>query len=369
MKLLIVKFYNMKLFLLKFTFAFVGLWMTLSVFGQNTYSPPRLSNPDSWSMVLIPDPQTYVKFSRNQPIFDLMIAWIQDNIDRLNIGLVLCTGDMVEQNHLLMPHGQNGDQPSKLQWEMVSKAFDKLNGRVPYMVTTGNHDFGILSAENRRTHFDEYFPVEKNFLNMKMIRDVGTDEWGVPTLTNATYEYVTPHGKKMLVLVLEFAPREAMIEWAQKVVAQEKYKDHEVIVLTHSYLDSESKHIVKEGYPLTDLNYGEAIWKKLIQPASNIRMVFSGHIGVPDNPQGHLGFRTDLNVAGKKVQQMTFNAQALGGGWHGNGGDGWLRILEFLPDGKTVKVKTFSPLFAISPSTRHLAWRTAGYDEFEFVLD
>ena len=65
---------------------------------------------------------------------------------------------------------------------------------------------------------------------------------------------------------------------------------------------------------------------------------------------------------------MMFNAQREGGGWNGNGGDGWLRILEFLPDGKTVQVKTFSPLFALSPATQHLAWRTESYDQFSFDL-
>jgi hypothetical protein len=66
---------------------------------------------------------------------------------------------------------------------------------------------------------------------------------------------------------------------------------------------------------------------------------------------------------------MTFNAQAMGGGWFGNGGDGWLRYLEFLPDGKTVKVKTFSPLFAISPATQKLAYKKEKNQEFEFTLD
>jgi hypothetical protein len=116
-------------------------------------------------------------------------------------------------------------------------------------------------------------------------------------------------------------------------------------------------------------NYGAAIWKKLVQPSKNILMVLSGHIGEEHDARAHLAFRTDVNVAGRKVQQMTFNAQALGGGWHGNGGDGWLRILEFLPDGKTIQVKTFSPLFAISPTTWQYAWRTEPYDEFTFTLD
>lgn len=44
----------------------------------------------------------------------------------------------------------------------------------------------------------------------------------------------------------------------------------------------------------------------------NIEMVFSGHIGAPDDPRKHVGFRIDKNSAGKDVSQMTFNAQALG---------------------------------------------------------
>jgi hypothetical protein len=45
----------------------------------------------------------------------------------------------------------------------------------------------------------------------------------------------------------------------------------------------------------------------------------------------------------------------------------WSLIL--LPDGKTIKVMTFSPLFAISPTTRQFAWRTEAYDEVTIILD
>ena len=92
----------------------------------------------------------------------------------------------------------------------------------------------------------------------------------------------------------------------------------------------------------------------------------------PDGSDDYLqsiGWRVDRNNAGKEVFQMMFNVQTLGGGWEGNGGDGWLRILEFLPDGKTVKVRTYSPLFGISKLTRHLANRTAPYDQFDFSIE
>ena len=341
----------------------------VSAFAQNTYTPPKLSHPDSWSMVVLPDPQTYVKFERNQPLFELMTAWISENADPLHIRMVLCTGDLVEQNEMPNPDGRNGNQSSKAQWESVARAFGRLDGKVPYIPASGNHDFGYKSIENRHSNFDKYFPADKNFLNQKMLRDVSYGANGMPTLANATFELISPQGQKYLIMALEFAPRDTIIEWANQIVNQDKYKDHRIIVLTHSYLNAKNEPIEKEGYPLTDGNYGAAIWKKLVHPSKNIQMVVSGHIGAPDDARGHVGFRTDLNSGGKKVNQMVFNAQAMGGGWNGNGGDGWLRLLEFLPDGKTVKVKTFSPFFAISPSTQKLAWRTEPFDEFTFQFE
>lgn len=160
-----------------------------------------------------------------------------------------------------------------------------------------------------------------------------------------------------------------MIEWAKSVTTKEEYSDYTVVVLTHSYLNARNEHIEKENYPITDGNYGKAIWEKLVEPSKNIQMVFSGHIGAPNDFKAHVGYKVDKNKAGKKVNQITFNAQALGGGWHGNGGDGWLRILEFLPDNETVKMHTFSPLFAISPQTQEKSWNKEVYNEFSFSLD
>ena len=50
-------------------------------------------------------------------------------------------------------------------------------------------------------------------------------------------------------------------------------------------------------------------------------------------------------------------------------GDGWLRIREFLPDGRTIKVRTYSPLFGISSLTKHLAHRTGACDRFDMVIE
>ncbi len=347
----------------------IFLFFSNAILAQQKYSAPKLSHPGSWSMILMPDPQTYVKYERNQPLLELMTAWISENVDLLNIKMVLCTGDLVEHNEMINPDSIHANQPSKAQWASVARAFSRLDGKVPYITAAGNHDYGYKSIENRKSNFNKYFPVDKNFLTQKLVREVGMNGENIPTLENASFEFKAPSGKNFLFLSLEFAPRDTIISWAKQVINQEKYKDHTIVLLTHSYMNAKNEHIEKENYPITDGNYGAALFKKLVQPSKNIEMVFAGHIGAPNDAKAHTAFKTDTNAAGKKVQQMVFNAQALGGGWYGNGGDGWLRILEFLPDGKTVEVKTFSPFFAISPTTQSFAWRTEAHDQFSFQLN
>ena len=71
----------------------------------------------------------------------------------------------------------------------------------------------------------------------------------------------------------------------------------------------------------------------------------------------------------KNVPQMMFNAQTADKQWFGNGGDGWLRIMEFMPDGKTIKIKTFSPLFALLLLLCDKSWRTDSYDQFDITIE
>ncbi|MCM4171094.1 serine/threonine protein phosphatase [Arenibacter sp. TNZ] len=347
---------------------FVLIFST-SLQAQESYSAPKLTNPDSWSIILVPDTQTYVKFERNQGTLETMTAWISENIDALNIKMVLCTGDLVQHNELLVTDKINGNAPSREQWRAVSHAFERLDGKVPYILAAGNHDFGYNNMENRNSNYNQYFPVHRNLLNAKALRAAGKNIDGLPSVENATYEFISPQKRKFLFLNLEFAPRDTILQWANNEISKDIYKDHTVVLLTHSYLNAENKHKEKENYPIIDANYGKSIWEKLVAPSQNVQMAISGHIGSPDNFRKHTAFKVDKNAGGKKVNQITFNAQAMGGGWNGNGGDGWLRIMEFLPDGKTVITTTFSPYFAISPTTQKMAYQKDDFNNFNIQLD
>lgn len=347
----------------------VFLLSTVSLIAQVYPVRPQLADKNSFSMILLPDPQSYIKFDANQPLFELQTAWIVNNQDSLNIKGVLCTGDLVEQNETRMPDGVNGNQTSEEQWQAASRAFERLDNKVPYVICTGNHDYGYYRAENRLTRFPEYFPSERNNCWRKTLVETGRDSRGIPTLENAAYEFITDTWGKLLVISLEFAPRDEALEWAKQVTEKPAYKNHKVIILTHSYLSGEGERRVKEGYAISPANYGEAIWQKLVYPSKNICMVINGHECEIADYKDNVSFRTDKNAAGKNIPQMMFNAQTADGQWHGNGGDCWIRIMEFMPDGKTIRIRTFSPLFAISPLTADKSWRTAAYDQFDITIE
>ena len=343
---------------------------------------PTLEDENSFSMILVPDPQSYTKFAANQPLFDLQTAWIAQNIDRLNIKAALFTGDMVEQSgkqiSAPLPNPYNGDQTGRQQWEAVSRALSRLDNRLPYVVAQGNHDIGHITATDRHTIMPEFIRPERNILFEKHLVATCENWQGVHTMENSAYEFEDKAWGDLLVITFEFAPRDEAIEWAKKLTTSEQYKNHKVIILVHSWLDTDGTRRAKEGYTLRPCNWPEAVWQKLVYPSKNICMVLCGHTGDdPDikvgdvkgtNYQPTTSYRVDKAADGRDIPQMMFNSQQGDGDWNGNGGDCWLRILEFKPDGKTISVRTFSPMFAISRLTQHLAWRTAEYDQFDIVI-
>ncbi len=375
-----VRFYPMKNQIHAcFVATLAALTLAVTALAQeNAYQPPALEQQGSWSLVMVPDIQNYVKWGRNQPILDLMMTWIDENIDPLNIKMVVIVGDLVNNNEKII-NDHDGNQTTTQQWQAASRALAKLDGKVPYIAASGNHDYSIDLQGNRRSRYSEFITTERNPLNQKILVQNNRNEQDQPTLENSACEIKGLNGRDYLFLTVEYAPRDSIVEWAKKIAALEQYKNHRIVLITHSYLDAKdqltgpapSTWIRWEPFNVNNAieksarmelprsNTGRQIWDKLVQPATNIELVLCGHISGE-------GYRQDANAAGKTVHQILFDAQSVGGGYfEGNGGDGWLRIMEFYPDGRTAKVRTFSPLFAASPTTRQFAWMKDARNEFE----
>ena len=339
-----------------------------SAFAQHRADRQNLTDENSFSMILLGDPQGYVKYDINQPIFELCTAWIADNVDHLNITAVLCTGDLVEQNDNNALNRNMLNQTSTQMWESVSRSFERIDNLVPYMLAAGNHDYGWRSAENGQTNYPKYFPVERNRMWKETLVSEFPNREGKASLENSAHVISDENWGKFLIITAEFAPRDEVLEWAGKLTTNEKYKDHTKIFITHSLLrERTAAYTNNEKYKIRPANWGQQVWDKLLSQY-DFDLAICGHTGKPGEFEDSTAYRKDKNVNGHEVHQMMFNVQISGGGWEGNGGDGWLRIMEFMPDGKTIKIKTYSPLFGISPTTKHLAHRTGAHDQFDIVI-
>lgn len=310
---------------------------------------PFQPSPDAaWSMVVLPDTQNYTKSSQNKSLLTEMTQWISDNRDHWNIQVVLQEGDIVNNNDTENP--SSGDQTGQQQWQNAKDSFSVLNGQVPYILATGNHDHGTTNAQNRSTQLNEYFRVSDNRLVDPVFGGIlaGQKEFG--RLENAYYEFKAPDGREMLVFSLEWGPRQETVDWANQIAGREEFAEHTAILLTHAYMYNDETRYDwarnqdsnpnnnQGGNPHSyatggDTHDGQELWDELVKLHENFQFVFSGHVGGDG-----LGLLTSAGDNGNEVHQMLFNAQ-----FETRGGNGWLRVIEFLEDGETVRVRAYTP--------------------------
>ncbi len=287
-----------------------------------------LATAQSFTLAVLPDTQFYcdtrLKLSKKWGNGDLrryffdQTQWVKDNHKRLNIAFLVHEGDIVQ-----------ADAPE--EWAIAKEAMSILDGHVPYCLCLGNHDMGFQKsnnkyggdiAVNRTTHFNKYFPREK-FAKTKEFG--GTFD---PNRHDNSWYHFDAAGMKFLIVSLECKPRDDVLDWANKVVAE--HPDYRVIVLTHAYMRANGKRFEKLGYKITG-NAGEAIWAKLVSKHKNIFMVLCGHASGE-------AVLTSKGDHGNQVHQVLSDYQNL----H-NGGESWLRYMVFEPRENKIKVYTYNP--------------------------
>lgn len=302
-------------------------------FAEDAEDPVTETDPapfvdGSFTIAVLPDTQGYAESFPE--IFDAQTGWIAENAKTRNIAFVLQLGDITDDN--VTP-----------QWDVVKKAMAKLDGAVPYAVSLGNHDFGLKGrTDTRDTFFNTCFPLSEQKVNPAF----GGVFDGEPESLNNSYHLFSAGGRDFIVLALEFGPRNAVVDWANRVLKE--HPDRWAILITHAYLYSDDTRYdwpVKgtkqlwnpHSYPVCkatgDCNDGEELWEKLVSKYPKMLLVVNGHV-LHDG----LGKLTSTGDAGNVVHQILVNFQMKP-----KAGGGFMRLLEFLPDGKTIQVKDFSP--------------------------
>jgi hypothetical protein len=220
----------------------------------------------------------------------------------------------------------------------------RLDGHVPYFMCPGNHDYGVGGkAADRTTGFTENFPLA-NFKDRPSFGGVYDKE---PDRTENSFHLFSAGGREFVVICLEFGPRADVVRWANEVAA--RHARREAILITHAYVYNDStrydwkKHGGKQkwnphSYKIAettndDVSDGQELWDRLVTKHENFILTLNGHV-----LGSGLGRVDDKTPAGRKVSQLLVNFQMKP-----KGGDGWLRLLEFKPDGRTIDVRDYSP--------------------------
>ena len=274
---------------------------------QSVFAEEAAPADKGFTVVLLPDTQNY---SEKYPdTYAAQTLWIREHLKDDNIKFVIHLGDIVQTS------------TKKPEWENANRAMRLLDGIVPYSMVPGNHDMVVKTRDS--TLYNQYFSPAR-FADRKWYG-------GHMGKTNDNnFCFFEASGMKFMVISLEFAPRDEALEWAAGVAS--RHPDHRVIVATHCYMRPKGRDTsCAKSYKVAG-NSGEQMWQKLVRKQPNIFLVVSGHVlGV--------GLQKSVNDAGGTVLEMLTDYQGLP-----NGGDGWLRSLQFVPSENKINVKTYSPL-------------------------
>ena len=136
------------------------------------------------------------------------------------------------------------------------------------------------------------------------------------------YELFSASGMDFIVVHFEYdtTPAPALLAWADSLL--QTYSNRRAIIVSH--------WIVNAGFNASFSAQGQAIYNALSHNP-NLFLMLAGHVTAGE------GQRTDA-VGGRSIWSLLSDYQA-----RTNGGNGWLRILDFSPNNDVIHVKTYSP--------------------------
>jgi predicted MPP superfamily phosphohydrolase len=282
---------------------------------------PSPTPADEFTIIALPDTQFYS--SLYPQIFAAQTRWIANHVQDQNIRLVVGLGDIVDGGGILS------------QWQNADAAVRLLDGQVPYMMAIGNHDYDQNNPAGRTASTRNF----NSFFGPARYAGASWYRGNFPAGSNENfYGVVNVNGHSYLVLVLEFAPRDSALAWADGILKANQDKD--AIVVTHMFTYMDNTRISQcdpnsaASMGVGQDNNGEDVWWKLVRKYPNIHLVLSGHVVQGDGT----GRRMDLGTNGNLVNQILSDYQSdpLGGG-------GYLRLLRISPSLNRVSVSTYSP--------------------------
>lgn len=279
--------------------------LTVTFFGRPTPSPIR----PNFTIIALPDTQFYPALVNGgtPEIFYAQTEWIITNRVPRNIVLVTHLGDCVN----------NGEIES--QWWYATNAMYRLEDPartflehgIPYGICPGNHDLHWPQMDFRL--YNKYFGVSHFSDKSYYAGHYGTNN-------DNHFSFVSASGLDMIVLYLEWnaGVKSNVMAWANSVLQTNLHR--RAIVVTHSLLEGNAGEFNAQGQPIYDG----------LKANTNIFLMLCGHW-----PEAKWRMDT-FNGNTIRTFLSDYSNQT-------NGGNGYLRIMEFSPSNSTLRVQSYSP--------------------------
>lgn len=260
------------------------------------------STSEDFTFVWMTDTQYY---SESYPfIYQRQVDWIADKQEELNIQYVFHTGDLVD------------DANDFAQWDVADQSMKVLDdANIPYGVLAGNHD--VDHKTNDYNNYYKYFSTD---------RFSDRSYYGGSYLNNrGHYDLISASGNDFIMIYMGWGVDEEGIDWMNEVL--EKYPNRKAFINVHEYL-------LASG---TRSPIGEEIFQKVVLPNENVHAVLAGHYHNSQKVIDEIDDNGD-GITDRTVYQMLANYQ--GGP---EGGQGFMRLLNFNTETNEIDVQTYSP--------------------------
>jgi len=272
-------------------------------------------------VMCIGDPQYAVSYHPN--VFLSQIDFILANPP----SLVVCMGDCTDDN-------------LAGAWSFFASQMARLTAAgIVWVVATGNHDYestvGIIGVNPNRISGINTALAAPPWIGGQYQSGHLENTW---TLVNLA-------GVSWLVISLEWSPRNALVSWANAVIAA--HPGTPCILITHAFMASDGtrfdwalKGSLQPGNPhdaiyittpAEGINDGQELWDKLVNLNPSVRVVLSGHVATAS-------WRNDARADATRCVQILADYQ-----YDGVGGDGWLVDYDIDLANQIITARSLSP--------------------------
>ena len=290
----------------------------------------------NFTIISLPDTQYYtdIRYGGTPAHFTAQTQWIADNKDSLNIVFVAHLGDVVQKGNTKEIPWLYADYSMSI---IEDSLITNLEDGIPYGIAVGNHDQGVgvgsVGEPGETELYNQYFG-ENRFLG----RSYYGGHYG--TKNDQHYVLFSASGYDFIAIFFEYNtdPDESVLIWADSLL--NTYSTRRAIIVSH--------YIIDAGIQGNWGTQGQAIYERL-NDNPNMFLMLCGHKSAE-------GIRQDSTINGNIVYTLLSDYQ-----YYPNGGNGFLRIMEFSPINNTIQVKTYSPTLN--------QYETKGSSQFTLIYD